>query len=149
MTELEILVPDPLPPAGKPLDTKTVEVLALTVFRAIFREGIRVPLTVAGTAEMDLVVRDANVLVNLKKVQVQAPELQIWRLTLAYQGKPVVEYGRGIKNDMRIHLPRLCFLLLALWRERGKKIRFKARANAARDREMMGNPGAGPTTTES
>jgi hypothetical protein len=124
-------------PADKILDTKTIEVLSLAVFRALFGRGLRVPLKREGVMDMELVVRDNNVILNLNQVQMHAPELLIWRIIFAYQGKPVVEYGRGIKNDMKIHLPQMCFLLLAIWKDKRKKNQEKAQADAARDREMI------------
>jgi hypothetical protein len=119
------------------MDTKTLEVLALSAFRTIFGRGLHVPLKMEGVMDMDLVVRDDNVILNLNEVQLRVPELLIWRFIFAYQGKPVVEYGRGIKNDMKIHIPQLCFLLVAIWRDKRKKIKARAAADAARDREMV------------
>jgi hypothetical protein len=124
-------------PTNKTLDTKTIEVLALSVFRSIFGRAVRVPIKVPGMMDMDLVVRDNNVILNLNKIEVHAPELLIWRVVFAYQGKPVVEYGRGIPNDMKIHLPQLCFLYLAIWRDKRKLLKARAAANALRDREMI------------
>ncbi|MGD0249682.1 MAG: hypothetical protein ABSB97_02165 [Thermoplasmata archaeon] len=127
------------------LDTKTVEVLALAVFRTMFREGIRVPIKMNGMMDLDLVVKDNNVLVNLNQVQAEVPELSIWRITFAYRGKPVVEYGRGIKNDVKFHFPQMCFLLLAIWREKRKKNKAKALGDAHRAENMLTMSVSGPT----
>jgi hypothetical protein len=136
-------------PIVKTLDSKTIELLALAGFRSVFGEGVRVPLRREGMMDMDLVVRDSNVLLNLNSVQMHVPELVIWRFTFAYQGKPVVEYGRGVKNDMKIHFPQLLFLLVAMWRDKRKKNRATARGEVVRDREMvtmsMSDPNAGTT----
>jgi hypothetical protein len=118
------------------LDSKTVELLAFTIFRSIFRQGIRVPLKLDGVVDLDLMVRDNNVLLNMNEVIMGAPELSIWRLTFAYQGKPVVEYGRGIKNGMKVHYLALSALLVTIWRERRKRNRAMARGTAARDLEL-------------
>lgn len=140
-------------PIGKTLDIKRIEVLARTVVRAIFGKEIRVPLKLKGVMDMDLVVRDTTVILNLNKVQMEAPELLIWRFIFAYQGKPVVEYGRGIKNDMKVHLPQLFFLLITLWRGRNKKLKTRALAGAAFDHDLVAmaapdpKTGAVPTTT--
>jgi hypothetical protein len=131
-------------PYQKTLDTKTVEVLALAVFRGLFREGLHIPLKRPGMMDMDLVVKDNNVLLNVNQVQTDVPELAIWRITFAYRGKPVIEYGRGIKNDMRIHYPQLCFLLVAIWREKRRKNRARAGGDQARDREMITMSLSGP-----
>lgn len=136
MTESPDLRSDPVAPAERTLDTKTIEVLALAAFRAIFRQGVHVPLKAEGLMDMDLVVRDSNVLLNLNQVQMNVPELVLWRMTFSYRGKPVVEYGRGIKNGTKVHLPQLAFLLLAIWRNRRKTMRAKERDEMARDREM-------------
>jgi hypothetical protein len=138
--------PDVTPPTGKPLDTKMLEMLALSVFRAVFGKGIRVPIKISGMVDLDLVVQDANLILDLNEIHLQAPELQIWRVVFAYRGKPVVEYGRGVKNGMRLHLPQLSFLFLALWRERRKNLRAKAQADAARDRELLARTGTEPAT---
>jgi hypothetical protein len=124
-------------PYEKTLDTKTVEVLALAVFRTIFRDGVHVPLKVKGKMDVDLVIKDNNVYLNMNDVAAEMPELSIWRVTFAYRGKPVVEYGRGVKNDMKIYYPQLCFLFLAIWRERRRKLRAKTRGDQIRDRELV------------
>ncbi len=126
------------------LDTKTVEVLALAVFRTLFREGLHVPVKIEGMTDLDLVVKDNNVLLNLNRVSMEVPELLVWRIAFAYQGKPVLEYGRGIKNDLKIHYPQLCFLLVAIWREKRRKNRAKARGDAVRDRELLTMSVSGP-----
>ena len=113
-------------PSNKTFDTKTLEILALSVFRSIFGRGVRVPVKVPGMVDMDLVVQDNNVIVNLNRIEMHAPELLIWRLIFAYQGKPVVEYGRGIKNDMRVHFPQLFLLFLSIWRDKRMKTKAKA-----------------------
>jgi hypothetical protein len=122
---------------GKVLDIKRIELLARTVFRAIFGKGVRIPLKLDGVIDMDLVVRDTTVILNLNKLQMQSPELLIWRVVFAYEGKPVVEYGRGIKNDLKVHLPQLFFLFLTLWRERRRKLRARRTANAALGRDIV------------
>jgi hypothetical protein len=137
-------------PIAKKLDVKTAEVLAMAVFRTLFRDGIHLPIQVEGAVDMDLVIKDNNILLNLNQVQLNPPELLIWRLTFAYQGKPVIDYGRGIKDDMKIHFPQLCFLMFALWRERRKKYRARALGEKARARALLRMAGAAgiPGTTE-
>jgi len=135
--EPQIARPVPIAPVERTLDSKTVEVLALAVFRTLFKDGIHVPLQMKGLMDMDLVVKDNNVLLNMNHVQAEVPQLSIWRVTFAYRGKPVVEYGRGIKNDMKIYYPQLFFLFLAIWQERRRKSKARARGEAARDRELV------------
>lgn len=144
MADRLIAPADPEAPVERPLDTKTMEVLALAVFRTIFQKGVRVPLKIAGKMDMDLMVRDNNVLLNMNSVQLQMPELSIWRIIFAYQGKPVVEYGRGIKNDIKVHFPQACFFLAAMWREKRRKNKARSRGEAAVSREMLTMSVSGP-----
>jgi hypothetical protein len=127
----------PSKPGSRTLDTKTIEVLALAVFRTLFGRGIRVPIKREGMVDLDLMVQDNNIVLNLNRVELHAPELLIWRMIFAYQGKPVVEYGRGIKNDMKIHWPQLLILFLHIWRDKRLKRRTRIADDAARDQEMV------------
>jgi hypothetical protein len=144
-------IDDPMnagPTVKKVLDASTVEVLALTVFRAIFGQGLRVPIRMKGIVDLDLVVRDGNLLLNLNEFQVTRPQLTIWRITFAYHGKPVIEYGRGIKNDMRIHYPQLCILLLAIWKNNRKRLKAQARGEAITDSELLAVASRGVSVAE-
>jgi hypothetical protein len=122
---------------GRVLDTKTVEVLAASVFRAMFRDGLQMPLKVKGMMDLDLLVRDNTVYLNMNTVSAEVPELSIWRIVFAYKGKPVIEYGRGIKNDVKIHIPQMCFLMVAIWQEKRKKSKAKARGQTSQERELL------------
>jgi hypothetical protein len=138
----------------KAFDSTTAEVLALTVFRAIFGHGVRVPFKMKGIVDMDLIVKDGNVVFNLNEFEATRPTLTVWRLTFAYRGKPVVEYGRGIKNDVKIHFPQLCIFLFSVWRGNRRRRMALAKAEEITLRELrtipqhhepMGSP-AGPPT---
>jgi hypothetical protein len=129
--------PAPRSPSQRKLDMKTVEVLGLAVFRTLFRDGVHIPLKMNGMMDMDLVVKDNNILLNMNHVSAEIPELSIWRVTFAYRNKPVIEYGRGIKNDFKIHYPQACFLLLAIWKEKRRKNRAAARGEVALDRDLV------------
>jgi hypothetical protein len=144
MIEPVAVPPARLTPPGRTLDSKTVEVLALAVFRTLFKDGIHVPIEMKGLVDMDLVVKDNNVLININQVQAAVPQLSIWRVTYAYRGKPFIEYGRGVKNDVKLHYGQLIVLLVAMWRERLRKTRAEARGAAARDQELLAMSGAGP-----
>jgi hypothetical protein len=121
-------------PAQKALDTATVEVLTHTLFRTLFREGVRVPIRLSGLADVDVVVKDDNVLLNVGRVEAEILPLSVWRVTLAYRGHTVVEYGRGVKNDVKVHVLRLGFLLLTSWVERRRRYKTRGLTGAARDR---------------
>jgi hypothetical protein len=148
MPELQEPRPVSATPPERPLDSRTVEMLALTAFRTIFREGIHVPLKLNGVSDMDLLVRDSDVTLNLNQLQLQVPSLVIWRITVAFQGKPLVEYGRGVKNDMKLHLGQLFFLLLVMWREKRRSRRTQLREDGVRRAEALARTSGGAHLAE-
>lgn len=118
------------------LDVSTVEVLTFAMFRAIFGRGIRIPLKVEGVIDMEIVAKDKDIVLNTNELQFEVPELSVWRFIFAYKGKPVIEYGRGVKNKIKIHSFRLFVVLLAvLWgswkKRRAKRKKSKAEGEAA------------------
>jgi hypothetical protein len=125
------------PPTEQKIDPVAVELLAHTLFRTIFRDGVRVPLRVEGLVDLEVAVRDNNILVNVGQVQAELPPLAVWRITVAYQGHPVLDYGRGIRNDAKVHVPRLCFLLLTTWAQRRKRYRARVGGRPAPERTAI------------
>jgi hypothetical protein len=140
MTEPTGTRPESTTPVDRSLDIEAAEVLVRTLFRTFFRDGIRVPLQWNGLLDMDVVAKDNNLLLNMQSVEAELPPLSVWRVTLAYRGKPIVEYGRGIKNDVKIHVPRLCYVLLTGWVGRRKRYLLRARAEHARNRDLATLP---------
>jgi hypothetical protein len=128
------------PPVEQSLDTTTAEVLAHALFRTLFKEEVRVPIRVSGLIDVDVVIKDNNVLLNVGRVEAALPPLSIWRITLAYRGHPVAEYGRGVRNDAKVHVPRLLFLLLMSWAQRRKRFQGRAQAAPVRSRTSAAMP---------
>lgn len=104
-----------LPRIERVLDVSTIEVLTFAMFRAIFGRGVRIPLKLEGVFDMEIVAKDKDIVLNTNQLYFQVPELNVWRFILAYKGKPVIEYGRGVKNRIKIHRFRLFVVLLAVW----------------------------------
>jgi hypothetical protein len=140
MTEPPRTRPESAAPVDWSLDTEAAEVLVRTLFRTFFRDGVRVPLQWKGLLDMDVVAKDNNLLLNMQSVEAELPPLSVWRVTLAYRGKPIVEYGRGVKNDVKIHVPRLCYVLLTGWAGRRKRYVLRAKAEEARTRNLATLP---------
>jgi hypothetical protein len=110
------------------IDVATVEVLALAIFRVIFGRGFRLPLKREGLIDMDIVASDKDILLNANKIIFEMPELAIWRFIFAYKGKPVLEYGRGVRRTIKIYYYRMFCLLLAMWLAGWKKKRGRAKS---------------------
>lgn len=117
------------------LDISTIEVMAFTVFRAMFGKGVRVPLKIEGSMDMDIVVKDTDVVINTNNVTFQPPKLQVWHFIFAYKGKPVLEYGRGIER-VKVHYYHAFVMLVAMWWGGKKKRRAEKKADEARDVEL-------------
>ena len=116
-------------------DLTTIEVLAFAAFRAMFSKGIRVPLKIEGAMDLDIAVKDTDVVINVNDVGFEPPKLEIWHFIFAYKGKPVFEYGRGISR-IKVHYYRALVMLIAMWWGGKKKRKAKAEADKAADLEL-------------
>jgi hypothetical protein len=116
------------------LDISTLEVITYAFFRAMFGKNIRVPLKREGVIDMDIAVVDNDIIVNTDNVSFIPPQLKIWRFIFTYKNKPIIEYGRGIKNGMKIHYVSALLFLLAMW-SGGRKTR-KAQEKAVKIAEL-------------
>ena len=116
------------------LDLSTVEMITYAIFRAIFGKSIQIPLKREGVIDMDIAVKDNDIILNTNNVSFVPPELQIWRIIFTYKNKPIIEYGRGIKRGMKIHYGSALIFLLAMW-SGGRKTR-KAQEKAAKNAEL-------------
>jgi hypothetical protein len=116
------------------LDLSTVEMITYAIFRAIFGKSIQIPLKREGVIDMDIAVKDNDIILNTNNVSFVPPELQIWRIIFTYKNKPIIEYGRGIKRSMKIHYGSALIFLLAMW-SGGRKTR-KALEKAAKNAEL-------------
>ena len=104
-----------LPPLERLIDIPSMELAAYAMFRSIIGRGIHIPIKREGVVDMDIVVKDRDVVLNTNQLQLELPSLAIWRIIFAYKGEAVVEYGRGVKNNIKIHRWRLFKLLLQMW----------------------------------
>jgi len=116
------------------LDLSTVEMITYAIFRAIFGKSIQIPLKREGVIDMDIAVKDNDIILNTNNVSFVPPQLQIWRIIFTYKNKPIIEYGRGIKHGMKIHYGSALIFLLAMW-SGGRKTR-KALEKAAKNAEL-------------
>jgi len=109
-------------------DVSTVEMLAYALSRSLFRRGVQIPLKVKDVVDMDIAVKDTDIILNTNDVSFELPPLQIWHVIFSYKGKPVFEYGRGVNNNMKIHYRHAFPFLMAMWL--GTRKRRKARQKA-------------------
>jgi hypothetical protein len=97
------------------LDVRTLEFLAYTVIRTVLPRRVRYSVKKEGIVDMDIVLFDRDVILNTNKLEFEVPELAIWRIVYAYKGKAVIEFGRGVKNNIKIYKWRLMRILIQLW----------------------------------
>jgi len=110
------------------IDISTVEVLSYAFFRAMFGKSIHIPLKREGVIDMDIAVEDNNIILNTNDVAFAPLHLDIWRIIFTYKNKPILELGRGIKRDMKIHYGSALIFLLAMWSggRKARKVQEKA-----------------------
>jgi hypothetical protein len=121
-------------------DVSTIELMTYILTRALFHRGVKIPLSMKGMVDMDIELKDTDVIVNTNDVAFEPPPLQIWRIIFTYKGKPVFEYGRGIKNTMKIHHGRALLFLLAMWVGGRKQRKHREKATLDACKELAENP---------
>lgn len=126
----------------RPIDLHTVEVISYAVVRALFSQGITLPIKREGIIDMELRVRGKDIIIDTKELfPITVPELVVWRIIYAYKGKPVAELGRGVKKGLKIHSFRGLVMLVDIWRgNRRQRITKKRmeRAKVRREAEEVG-----------
>jgi hypothetical protein len=115
------------------IDITTIEFLAFTVIRAIFPKRVRYVLKKEGLVDMDVAIDDRDIIFNWRRLMFEVPELSVWKLIFAYKGKPVVEFGRGVKNGLKIYRLRVIRVLFDMWLSG----RSRRRKQEEKDREDM------------
>lgn len=110
-------------PVERLIDVPSIELATYAMFRSLVGRGIYLPLKREGVLDMEIIVKDRDIVLNTNRVQLELPSLAIWKIIFAYKGEPVVEYGRGVKNNLKIHRWRLFKLLLHMWWRGRRKAR--------------------------
>jgi len=128
-----------LPHAGQVIDIDTLEAAALALVKVLVGGGLRIPVKREGLVDMDILIKDNDVVFDVNSLQFGEHRLKVWHLTFSYQGTPIMEVGRGVKNGTKIYKFRALRLLLTLWAE-GRR-RRKAAAATAVSAEDPASPG--------
>lgn len=106
----------------RPIDISTLEVISYALFRVVFGKGVRIPIKRDSLVDMDITIRGKEVLVNTNQLYFTIPELAVWHIVYTHKGKPILEFGRGVRKGMRIHRFRALLLALEFWRG-GRKVK--------------------------
>jgi hypothetical protein len=104
------------PAVRRTIDLGTLEIISYALFRLIFGAGVRIPLHRKGVVDMDVVIKDKEVLLNTNQFYAAVPELSVWRITYSHKGKTVLEVGRGVPKGMKIHKFNAFMLVIELWK---------------------------------
>jgi hypothetical protein len=134
----------PLDEAGqetvnRPIDIHTIEMISYAVVRALFSQGISLPIKREGMMDMELTVKGKDIILDTKELfPFTLPELVIWRVIYAYKGKPVLELGRGVKKGLKIHPFRALVMLVDIWRSNRRQRIMKKRSERAKQGGAVG-----------
>ena len=107
----------------KPLDLSMVEEVAYLAIKRVFGEGVRIPIRREGLADLDVTIKDKEIVIDVNRLIADVPMLSVWRVTFAYQGEPLVLYGRGVKGDLKVNRLRMARFLTRAWLEKRKRQR--------------------------
>ena len=123
----------------RPIDLHTIEVISYAVVRALFSQGITLPIKREGIIDMELRVRGKDIIIDTKELfPITVPDLVVWRVIYAYKGKPVAELGRGVKKGLKIHGFRGLVMLVDMWRGNRRQRKTKKKIERANARKEAG-----------
>lgn len=108
----------PSPRLKEPVDLALIEEVAYFVIKRVFREGVRIPIRKEGVADLDVIIKGNNLMIDVNRLFLDGPKLSVWRITFAYKGEPLVLFGRGVKGDVKIHPLRMARFLTRVWMEK-------------------------------
>jgi hypothetical protein len=113
--------------------------ISYAIVRALFSQGISLPIKREGIVDMELTVRGKDIILDTKEMfPINVPDLVVWRIIYAYQGKPVLEIGRGVKKGLKIHQFRGLVMLVDMWQGNRKHRKMLKRIERAKSKEGIG-----------
>ncbi len=123
---------------ARPIDLHTIEVISYAAVRALFSQGITIPIKREGIIDMELRVRGNDIIIDTNELfPITIPDLVVWRVIYAYKGKPVAELGRGVKKGLKIHSYRGLVMLLEMWRGNRRQRIMKKKMERAKERKEV------------
>jgi len=125
---------------NRPIDLHTIEMISYAIVRALFSQGISLPIKREGLIDMELTIRGKDIILDNKEMfPINVPDLVVWRVIYAYKGKPVLEIGRGVKKGLKIHQFRGLVMLVDMWRGNRKHRKTLKRIERAKSKEGGGS----------
>jgi hypothetical protein len=124
---------------NRPINLHTIEMISYAVVRALFSQGISLPIKREGMMDMELTVKGKDIILDTKELfPFTLPDLVIWRVIYAYKGKPVLELGRGVKKGLKIHPFRALVMLTDIWRSNRRQRIMVKKSERAKQRGEVG-----------
>jgi hypothetical protein len=97
------------------VDINTLEVISYWIFRVAFGKELHIPIKKEGLADIDVHIKNKEVIVNTNQLYFAFPELVVWHITYTHKGRPILEIGRGVKKGMKVHRLNAVRLLMEVW----------------------------------
>ena len=115
------------PFSGRKIDLATIEIITYALSRAMFRNGIHVPLKKENMLDADLTIKNKDIIINTNQLYASIPDLAVWRIVYTHQGKTILEFGRDVPNGMRLHRLNALKLGMTVWKQTRDAKKAKAR----------------------
>lgn len=109
------------------LDLGGIEELAFLALNGVFPGGLTIPVRKEGLANFDVTVKGKEILIDVQGPLADIPTLSVWRITFAFEGEPLLIWGRGVKGDIKVYRLRVVRFMYRAWRAK------RARKKIARD----------------
>jgi hypothetical protein len=142
--EPELVRSSPAKPAGngvpvaaqRDINVHTIEIISYALLRGLIGAGVRIPLKRENIVDAELSIKGREIVFDTRQLYFNVPELVVWRIIYTHKGKPILEFGRGVKNGMQVHRWNTLMLGLEVWRGGRKNRKEMAKLRAIHDKEQ-------------
>src|SRR6185295_1221403 len=105
-------------------DLGGIEQLAFMALNSVFPGGLTIPIRREGLANFDVTIKGKEILVDVHGPLADIPALGVWRITFAFEGEPLMIWGRGVKGDLKVFRFRVVRFMVRAWRAKRKRKRL-------------------------
>jgi hypothetical protein len=128
----------PEPESKRTINLAMIEIIAYALSRALFGQGVSIPLKKEGIVDAQVTLRNKDIIINTNQFYASIPDLAVWRVIYTHQGKPILEFGRGIPKGLKVYRLNALKLGLSLWMQNRAAIKAKEKLKKENEKGTMG-----------
>jgi hypothetical protein len=115
----------PEPESKRTINLAMIEIIAYALSRALFGQGVSIPLKKEGIIDANVTLRNKDIIINTNQFYAGIPDLAVWKIIYTHQGKPILEFGRGIPKGLKVYRLNAVKLGFSLWMQNRAALKAK------------------------